>query len=72
MTEELDPFKIAQEELDSAAEVMNLNETAHAILREPKRIITVNIPVRMRDEPRSCSTVLGSFTTMRAGREREG
>ena len=49
MKEELDPFKISQEELDSAAEVMGLNKTAHAILREPKRIITVNIPVRMRD-----------------------
>jgi glutamate dehydrogenase (NAD(P)+) len=49
MTEELDPFKIAQEELDSAAEIMNLDKTAHALLREPKRIITVNIPVRMRD-----------------------
>ncbi len=49
MVEELNPFKIAQQELDSAAEVMNLDKTAHAILREPKRILTVNIPVKMRD-----------------------
>jgi glutamate dehydrogenase (NAD(P)+) len=49
MTEELNPFKIAQEELDAAAEVMNLDRTAHTILREPKRVLTVNIPVKMRD-----------------------
>ena len=49
MTEELNPFKIAQQELDSAAEIMNLDKTAHTLLREPKRIINFNIPVKMRD-----------------------
>ncbi len=49
MSEELNPFKIAQEELDAAAETMGLDKTAHAILREPKRILTVNIPVKMQD-----------------------
>ncbi len=49
MTEELNPFKIAQEELASAAAIMGLDKTALEILMEPKRIITVNIPVRMRD-----------------------
>ena len=49
MPEELNPFKITQQELDNAAEVMNLDKTAHAILREPKRTLVVNIPVRMRD-----------------------
>ena len=49
MVEELNPFKIAQKQLDSAAEIMNLDKTAHAILREPKHILTVNIPVKMRD-----------------------
>ncbi len=49
MPEELDPFKISQEQLDTAAELMKLDKEAHAILREPKRIVTVNIPVKMRD-----------------------
>jgi glutamate dehydrogenase (NAD(P)+) len=49
MTEELDPFKIAQQELDTAAEVMGLDKTAHGMLREPKRTVIVNIPVRMHD-----------------------
>ncbi len=49
MAEELDPFKIAQQQLDQAAEVMKLDKAAHAILREPERTVTVNIPVKMRD-----------------------
>ncbi len=49
MTEELDPFRIAQEQLDAAAEIMHLDKQAHAILREPKQTVIVNIPVRMGD-----------------------
>ncbi len=47
MSEELDPFKIAQKQLDEAAEIMKLDKQAHAILREPKRTLVMNIPVRM-------------------------
>src|SRR5271157_4329387 len=49
MAEELNPFKIAQMQLDDAAQLMGLDKQAHAILREPMRTVTVNIPVRMRD-----------------------
>ncbi|MDE1823501.1 MAG: Glu/Leu/Phe/Val dehydrogenase [Candidatus Micrarchaeota archaeon] len=49
MVEELDPFKIAQSQLDEAAEIMKLDKTAHEILREPMRTLVVNIPVKMRD-----------------------
>lgn len=49
MVEELNPFKIAQEQLDRAASVMELEREAHAILREPMQTVTVSIPVRMRD-----------------------
>jgi glutamate dehydrogenase (NAD(P)+) len=49
MSEELNPFKISQAQLDAAAEIMGLNKDAHAILREPMRSLTVNIPTRMRD-----------------------
>ncbi|MDE1856719.1 MAG: Glu/Leu/Phe/Val dehydrogenase [Candidatus Micrarchaeota archaeon] len=48
MVEELNPFKIAQEQLDRAAQVMNLDKAAHQILREPRRTLVVNMPVRMR------------------------
>ncbi len=47
MKEELNPFKIAQQQLDKAAEIMNLDKQAHAILREPKRTLIMNIPVKM-------------------------
>ncbi|MGC8538769.1 MAG: Glu/Leu/Phe/Val family dehydrogenase [Candidatus Micrarchaeia archaeon] len=49
MAEELNPFKIAQEQLDAAAELMNLDKQALAILREPMRTLIVNIPVKMDD-----------------------
>ena len=49
MAEELNPFKIAQAQLDEAARVMGLDEQAHQILREPMRTLEFNIPVRMRD-----------------------
>jgi len=49
MQEELNPFKIAQVQLDEAAELMKLDEHAHQILREPMRTLVVHLPVRMRD-----------------------
>lgn len=47
--EDLNPFKIALKELDKAAELMELDKQALAILREPMQSITVNFPVKMRD-----------------------
>lgn len=47
--EELDPFKIAQQQLDEAAKIMKLDRQALMILREPMEVLTVNFPVRMRD-----------------------
>ncbi|MCL5412431.1 MAG: Glu/Leu/Phe/Val dehydrogenase [Candidatus Marsarchaeota archaeon] len=49
MPEELNPFKEAQQQLDEAAEIMNLDREAHALLKEPRRTIMTNIPVKMRD-----------------------
>ena len=49
MAEELDPFKITQQQLDNAAEIMGLDKAAHALLREPKRTTTKEIKVKMRD-----------------------
>lgn len=40
-------FKMAQHQLDKAAEVMNLDSAAHKILREPMRVLKVRIPIKM-------------------------
>lgn len=47
--EELNPFKIAQQQLDHAAEIMKLDPGVHAVLREPMRELHVTIPVKMDD-----------------------
>ncbi|MCL4383305.1 MAG: Glu/Leu/Phe/Val dehydrogenase [Candidatus Marsarchaeota archaeon] len=47
--DELNPFLISQIQLDKAAEIMNLDKAAHAILREPMRTVEMQIPVKMRD-----------------------
>ncbi|MGC8676019.1 MAG: Glu/Leu/Phe/Val family dehydrogenase [Candidatus Micrarchaeia archaeon] len=49
MPEELNPFKIAQEQLDAAAQLMNLDRQTLAVLREPMQTVIVNFPVEMRD-----------------------
>ncbi|HLF15914.1 MAG TPA: Glu/Leu/Phe/Val dehydrogenase [Candidatus Thermoplasmatota archaeon] len=47
MAEELNPFKIAQAQLDKAAKAMKLDRPMHEYLREPQRFLQVSIPVRM-------------------------
>jgi len=47
MTEELNPFKNAQKQIDKCAKVLGLDEATHAFLREPMRTLIVSIPVRM-------------------------
>jgi glutamate dehydrogenase (NAD(P)+) len=49
MTEELNPFQIAQRQLDEAAELLGLDEATHQLLRWPRRELRVTIPVRMDD-----------------------
>jgi len=39
----------ALSQLDEAAEFMTLDENLHKVFREPKRILTVSVPVRMDD-----------------------
>jgi glutamate dehydrogenase (NAD(P)+) len=48
-SEELNPFRIAQTQLDLAAEALQLDPTIHAFLREPLREFHFTIPVRMDD-----------------------
>ncbi len=49
MSENLNPFAIAQAQLDAAAEVLQLDPDMHAFLREPMREFHFTIPVRMDD-----------------------
>lgn len=49
MKENLNPFAIAQTQLDEAAEVLQLDPDMHAFLREPMREFHFSIPVRMDD-----------------------
>ncbi len=49
MSKERNPFKIAQEQLDEAAEHLKLDPATHEMLRWPMRELHVTIPVRMDD-----------------------
>ena len=50
MTEEkLNPFSIAQQELDEAAETLGLEPAVHELLRRPMYEIQALLPVRMDD-----------------------
>src|SRR5512140_1859032 len=47
--EKKNPYEIAQEQFDLAADKMGLEEGLRGILRGPKRELTVHFPVRMDD-----------------------
>ena len=49
MSEDLNPFRIAQRQLDITAEEMKLDKAIHVLLREPMRTLIVRLPVRMDD-----------------------
>ncbi len=49
MPEELNPFAIAQKQLDMAAEIMQLDPALHELLRWPVRELHVTLPVKMDD-----------------------
>ncbi len=48
-SETLNPFSIAQAQLDEAAEMLNLDPATHELLRWPLRELHVTLPVRMDD-----------------------
>ncbi len=49
VTEELNPFKIAQAQLDEAAAILQLDPQMHEFLRWPMREFRFTIPVKMDD-----------------------
>jgi len=49
MSEKMNPFEVAQRQLDMAAAILKLDPGVHALLREPSRELHVSLPVRMDD-----------------------
>lgn len=49
MSDVLNPFTIAQRQLDQAAEIMQLDPALHELLRWPVRELHVTLPVKMDD-----------------------
>jgi glutamate dehydrogenase (NAD(P)+) len=47
---ERNPFAIAQQQLDEAADIMGLDSATHELLRWPLRELHVTLPVRMDDD----------------------
>ncbi len=47
MPQEMNPHDHALEQLDKAAQLMNLDPTLHKIFSKPKRVLEVSIPVEM-------------------------
>ncbi len=47
MPEELNPYKIAQQQLDKVAELLKLKRGVHEFLKYPHRELTVNFPVKL-------------------------
>ncbi len=46
---QINPFESALKQFDKAAHLLNLNDSQIAMIKEPRRITEVNLPVRMND-----------------------
>ena len=49
MQENLNPFAIAQQQFDRAADMLNLDAGTREVLRRPKRALLVSVPTKMDD-----------------------
>ncbi|HZS48269.1 MAG TPA: Glu/Leu/Phe/Val dehydrogenase [Blastocatellia bacterium] len=49
MAEDLNPFTIAQQQFDMAADLLGLDDGLRQVLKNPKRQLIVSIPVKMDD-----------------------
>ena len=49
VAEQINPWAVAQQQFDLAAERLNLDEGMRRVLREPRRELTVHFPVKMDD-----------------------
>jgi glutamate dehydrogenase/leucine dehydrogenase len=48
-TEDLNPFRIAMHQFDTAAEKLNLDAGLREVLRSPRRALTLSLPIKMDD-----------------------
>ena len=48
-TEDLNPFRIAMRQFDTAAEKLGLDPGLRAVLRSPRRALSLNLPIKMDD-----------------------
>jgi glutamate dehydrogenase (NAD(P)+) len=46
-SEAINPFEVALKQLDEAAKIINLDKGLHQVLANPKRVLTVSLPIRM-------------------------
>src|SRR5690554_3189240 len=49
MAENLNPFEIVQQQISEAGKYLNLDPAIEAVLKQPKRVLTVTFPVKMDD-----------------------
>jgi glutamate dehydrogenase (NAD(P)+) len=49
MTEDLNPFRIAMQQFDTAAQKLNLDEGMREVLRSPRRALSLHLPIKMDD-----------------------
>lgn len=49
MSDQANPFRIAQKQFDTAADILELPDSIRAVLRVPQRELTVNFPVKLDD-----------------------
>lgn len=49
LAETLNPYEIVQQQIETAAKILNLPRHIVEILKRPKRVLTVNFPVKMDD-----------------------
>ena len=64
------PWAVAQQQFDLAAEHLKLDPGLRTVLREPRRALTVHFPVKMDDGTVRSSPATASSTTWAAARPR--
>ena len=68
MQEDLNPFRIAMRQFDTAAEKLNLDAGMREVLRRPHRWLTLSLPVKMDDgSVRSFHAYRGPQNTSKTG-----
>ncbi|MDU3124740.1 MAG: Glu/Leu/Phe/Val dehydrogenase dimerization domain-containing protein, partial [Finegoldia magna] len=49
MTETLNPLENARYQIKKACDILNLDDSVYELLKDPYRVIEINIPVKMDD-----------------------